>query len=267
MTGAEFYTYFNEKIDKAYSDYIDETKATRLFKEVLYRLVTKIYSNADTQKELDELGTMLVKNESVSVTGSVLPVDNLTFEYMHLMRMAFVYAEAQSFTYSNGDYLSSTHTLRKGDVLTLSGASNTATNGDYTVTYVSDSKFRIPLVYVDGTLSLTRTVEATPISSDRKKSSFHTPDKFNPGYELQYDDNFIDARSFVLSPVPSSVLIDYVCKPQIEIDATNTSAELLDYFPEKFIYRLLDEAFLAFAERTADANGAQMASRAIIDNP
>ena len=266
MLGSEFFLELQQAYDKAYSGYLDSAKANRLIRRSLIRMVEKIYRDSDTQKESDELFSMVVLDETHSVSTDRFAADNLNFKYMHLLRMAFTFSDSiPSFTYGNGYYTCTGHNLREGDVLTLSGA--TTGNGVYTISKVRKDKFWLPLVYVDGTLTLTRTFEASPKRSDRKKSKLHAANKFSPRYSQTHDDNYAVPNAWILDPAPSSVIVDYVMFPDLEIDVDNAVVDLSNYYSDKFLYRLIDECVLTFSEEVRDYQGRQVANQAIIDNP
>lgn len=266
MTGSEFFLELQNAYDKAYSTYLDSDNANRLIKRSLYRLVDKLYSGNDTRKEDDELFSLQVKNETVSVTGGILPIDDLTYPYLHLLRMACVYKETVTFTYSKGIFYS-THNLRKGDTVEITGATDPAHNTTYTLTKAGKGKFYMDLTYVDGSMTINRTFEATPLRSYRKKSSYHTSEITSPKYEQSFDDNFLKPKSFTLEPIPTEAIVDYVMEPDVEIDVDDVVTDLNQYYTTKFLYRLIDECVKTFAEQTKDVAGVQMAAQVIIDNP
>ncbi len=267
MVGTEFYELFQQAADKDYSAYLDSTRANRLIQRSLIRMVEKIYSSDDSQKESDELYSMIVKNEEHLVTGGVFATDNFDFPYMHLLRLACIYRDQITFSFASGVFTSAGHTLRKGDVLTLSGATDTNQNGNYTVTKVRPGKFYIPLTYEDGSLHLIRTFEATYKRSDRKFSSLHSATVFSPKYEQSFNDTFTVPNALILDPAPYKIKFDYVMKPDLTIDVENDATDLLLYYNEKFIYRLIDECVLTFAEETRDPQNRQIMAQTIVDNP
>ena len=185
MTGAEFYTILQQKIDKAYSAYIDTTKADRLIRETIYRLVEKLYSGLITQKETDELWSMIAKEQAV-VTAGALAISSLT-NYSHLFSMKFVYKDQiTGFTY--------------------------------------------------------------------------TPTKESPRFEL----TGTPARQFNLTPQPASVIVDYMKTPT---DIVSTSGTTITVYTEKFLYRLLDECVMNYAEQVRDFELKQNVAQTIAINP
>lgn len=266
MTGAEFYLQLQNAYDKAYSAYLDAANANRLIRRSIIRMVDKIYSTNDTQKEGDELASLIVKNETHLTPAGRITADTFTYPYLHLLRMGARYKESITFTYANGVFSSSSN-LRKGDVLTLSGATNPASNKDYTVTKVRPGKFYLDLTYVDGVLNLYRTFEATSKTSDRKISYTSTAEIYNPRYEQTYFAGSLIPNAFTVEPVPYSVTIDYVMLPDQDIDVENDVSDLLDYYTEKFLYRLIDECVKTFAVQTHDYQTAQALANEIMENP
>ena len=157
MTGAEFYTILQQKIDKAYSAYIDTTKADRLIRETIYRLVEKLYAGLITQKETDELWSMIVKEQSV-VTAGALAISSLT-SYSHLFSMKFIYKDQiTGFTYANGKFTKTGHTIRKGDIIEYASV-------QYTVTRVTSTTFTVAIPYTTGSIYLYRVFDASPCLS------------------------------------------------------------------------------------------------------
>lgn len=62
-TGADLYKIFENKIDKAYSSFINPTRANRLFKESLFTAIENKKKNLDSQKEYDELKLNITTNK------------------------------------------------------------------------------------------------------------------------------------------------------------------------------------------------------------
>lgn len=252
MTGAEFYTILQQKIDKAYSAYIDTTKADRLIRETIYRLVEKLYMGLVTQKEVDELSSMIVKEQSV-VTAGALATSSLT-NYAHLFMMRFVYEDAiTGFTFASGVFTLNNHTIRKGDLIKYSGTT-------YPVTKVSKNTFTAAVPYTTGTITLYREFYASPRFSDRKKDIFHRPVKESPRYELVG----APARQFNLYPQPTSIVIDYMKTPT---DISSTSGAQITAYTDKFLYRLLDECVMNYAEQVRDFELKQNVAQTIAINP
>lgn len=265
MTGQEFYNYLRQKIDKAYSASIDTAKANRLIQESLFRLCDKVYSGTLKQKELDEIWSMVVKEENIPTATSFLDTADFASTYKHLLAIRYVIeTELTGFTYSNSRYNLPAHNLRRNDVLSVSGATNPAHNTDYTVTTVGRGYFNIPLVYVDGTITLKQQFWATPYTSDFKKGRSHAPTVEYPKYELV---NSSSTRGYNLYPQPTSVYVDYITEPPVPIDATDDTIDLLATYPQRFLYRIADECVVNFADQVRDPEQRQQARQTIIDNP
>jgi hypothetical protein len=252
MTGAEFYTILQQKIDKAYSAYIDTTKADRLIRETIYRLVEKLYSGLITQKETDELWSMIAKDQVV-VTAGALAISSLT-NYSHLFSMKFVFKDQiTGFTYSNGVFTKAGHTIRKGDTIEYLSV-------QYIVSRVTANTFTVAVPYTTGIIYLYRVFDASNRFSDRKKDIFHAPTKESPRFEL----TGTPARQFNLSPQPTSVIVDYMKTPT---DIVSTSGTTITVYTEKFLYRLLDECVMNYAEQVRDFELKQNVAQTIAINP
>lgn len=259
MTGQEFYLQLQQKYDKAYSQYLDNAKANRLVKESLYRLVDKLYASLDDQKGYDELVEFIKNDSAIAVSSGRITIPS---DYMHLFRLEFVYADTITFTGGTaGEYLAPAHTLRIGDVLN-SAIDGTGTS--YTITNVKKGKFYLATASVASPLYLRRSFEASPAFSDRKKGSLSNATKESPKYQINTTGT---NREIICSPSPYSAVIDYMVKPPHIIDVSNTSTDLLDFYTDKFLYRLMDECVYEVANETRDFANKQSAMQTIIDNP
>jgi len=258
MTGAEFYLQLQQKYDKAYSQYLDTTKANRLIKEAMYRLVDKISQLMDTQKEFDELSELIRFDQSIVVSGvAVQPND-----YYHLLRMSFLFSDEITFTAINGNVVTaSKHGLRPGDK--ISAAPPLV---DATVTKVSSTTFTLDtaIAPTPTSLYLIREFEGSPSTADRKKPALSKGKKENPVYWTASSGN---DRVFYLEPIPYSVDLDYVRIPPVDIDTANNVIDLTETYTRKFLYRLMDECVYSVASETRDYQNKQSAQQTIIENP
>jgi hypothetical protein len=261
MTGAEFYLYLQQKYDKAYSSYLDATKANRLIKEAMYRLVDKLSSLLDTQKEYDELSELLKYDHSITATTNTatIPAD-----YYHLMRMAFTFVDQITFTVISGATVTaSKHGLRKGDKISVL-ADGTGTLK--TVTKVTSTSFTVDSAFspVPTNIYLVRLFEGSPSQSDRKKGILSNGVKESPKY---WTGSSGTSKVWFLEPSPKAVTIDYILVPPVNIDVSNSVINLNDTYTEKFLYRLMDECVYGIAEQTRDYNQKQSVQQTIIENP
>lgn len=258
MTGAEFYLQLQQKYDKAYSQYLDTTKANRLIKEAMYRLVDKISQLMDTQKEFDELSELIRFDQSIVVSGvAVQPND-----YYHLLRMSFLFSDEITFTAISGNVVTaSKHGLRPGDK--ISAAPPLV---DATVTKVSSTTFTLDtaIAPTPTSLYLIREFEGSPSTADRKKPTLSKGKKENPVYWTASSGN---DRVFYLEPIPYSVDLDYVRIPPVDIDTANNVIDLTETYTRKFLYRLMDECVYSVASETRDYQNKQSAQQTIIENP
>lgn len=263
MTGAQFWSYLQQKIDKAYSAYLDNTKANSLVKESMYRMVDKFWRSQSLEREADEMFSLLIKGASITPVAGVIKISTLLPNYMHIMYLEGNWEIPFTVTSVSGTTLTAVnHTLRKGQSVKV--GANT-----YTVVKVKGNTFDL------GTTGLTPATyyqlisrEVRQMQSDRKGSPFHKANMVTPRFEAQ-SDGTTTPESFKITPSANlaTVTIDYVRIPPLDIDVANTTTALEDYYSSKFLYRLMDECVLNFGTQTKDQLTRQMAQQDLIENP
>lgn len=263
MTGAQFWSYLQQKIDKAYSAYLDNAKANALIKETMQRLVDKYWRKESLEVDADEMMPFLIKEQSVIPVAGIIKINTLLPNYMHIMYMTAQYEESFSVSAVSGTTLTSAnHTLRKGDSVKFGATS-------YTVAKVKGDTFDLGTSGLStGTYKRVIVRDVKQQQSDRKGSPFHKASKTTPRFEPQ-NDGTSTPKSIKVSPSTDlvSVKVDYVRTAPLIIDVTNTSTTLEDYYSSKFLYRLMDECVLSFGAQTKDPMTRQMAAQDIIENP
>tara|TARA_R110000868_G_scaffold108426_5_gene295991 strand:+ start:1356 stop:2180 length:825 start_codon:yes stop_codon:yes gene_type:complete len=274
MTGQEFWTYLQQKIDKAYSAYLDNTKANSLIKETMYRFIDKLYHDLSFEKEGDELISLIIKDKSAtpsagictlnaSITTPTPPANEIPY-YMHVMRVLGKYETSLAVTASGTTLTAVDHTLRKGSIIRNAGGTL------FTVTRVNGNTFLAYSGSVYAQASGTYTVlvdrEMKQMSSTRKAGSFHNANIVTPRYEF-LNNGTSQNRTLRLTPAPATILIDYIRVPPLDINVADSSIELLGYYPQKFLFGLMDECVLNFGSQTKDQATRQIAMQDIMSNP
>lgn len=274
MTGAQFYTLLQQKIDKAYSAYIDTGKADRIIEDTIYRLCERVYRDLDAQKEYDELWSLLIKDEVKTVTAPYIDLSGLDRTYMHLFRVACIYdtplGSLARVTTGSGPYTtvfsSSGHTARVGDQIKVANVTGTVVSKTKLNFTVESSATLDPAANV----FLVRTFEASPYFSDRKRDVYHTPTIFNPKYQIQ---NRVvgtaNNKSLYLFPQANGIVIDYFAQPTAATGHifTSTGATQITAYTEKFLYRLADECVMTYAGQVRDGELRQSSAQDIALNP
>lgn len=274
MTGAQFYTLLQQKIDKAYSAYIDTAKADRIIEDTIYRLCERIYRDLDSQKDYDELWSLLIKDEVKTVSAPYFDLSGLDRTYMHLFRVACTFntlmGSLARVTTGSGPYTTvfsaGGHSARVGDqikVLSVTGTVTKTTKLNFTVESSSTIDASAPVYLV-------RTFEATPYFSDRKRDVYHTPTIYNPKYQLQ---NRVvgsaNNKSLYLFPQADGIIIDYFAQPTLATGHIflSTGATQITAYTEKFLYRLADECVMTYAGQVRDVELRQSSAQDIALNP
>lgn len=70
LTGATLYLYLQQKWGKPYSAWLDPTKANRLVRDTVYRVMDQKYEGLASQKVYDELSILLKSNRVLTPTGN-----------------------------------------------------------------------------------------------------------------------------------------------------------------------------------------------------
>lgn len=274
MTGAQFWSYLQQKIDKAYSAYLDNAKANALIKESMYRSIERLYHGLSFEKEADELISLIIKDKLVTPSSGVCllnvgattptpPANEIPY-YMHMMRVLANYESNITVVASGTTLTSSNHILRRGSIIRYSGTL-------YTVDYVNEDTFKAvdsTGVYasVSGVYTVLFSREVKQMSSTRKSGSFHKANIVTPRYEF-FNNGTAQNRSLKITPSPTTISVDYIRIPPVDVDVADTTIKLTDYYPTKFLYYVMDECVKDFAGQTKDPLTRQIASQDIIENP
>lgn len=274
MTGAQFWSYLQQKIDKAYSAYLDNTKANALIKEAMARLVDRYWHNLSFEIEADELVGFQLKDKTFTPVGGVYilnanattptpPVNEIPF-YMHMMRVLGRFEQNLTVTASGNTLTSVNHPLRKGSTVRF-GVTN------YTVTKVDGNTFQAKdsggnFATSAGTYVYFYDREIRQMSSTRKGGSFHRANAVTPRYEF-LNNGTGQNRMLKITPTATSITVDYIRTPPHTIDVANNIVLLTDFYSQKFLFYLMDECALSFAASIHDYPAKQSASQDIINNP
>src|SRR3990167_5882496 len=74
MTGIKFNDQFDEKIDKAFSGFLDTTQRNNLFREALLLSIEDVYKNLESQKEFDAINSIIRTNQVYNLNNNKLYV-------------------------------------------------------------------------------------------------------------------------------------------------------------------------------------------------
>ena len=152
--------------------------------------------------------------------------------------------------------------LRTGEQIYVSGVSgNTNANGysyikkinRYKIALYSDAKLTTPVAgnsnfFVGGSISRVFYNYATQQISDRKISVFNPPTVDYPSYEMGRN----RIKFLPLAETCSEITIDYISNDIKFIVSTDTTIDLEQYYPAKFLYYVADEAANLFAQAVKD---------------
>ncbi len=158
--------------------------------------------------------------------------------------------------------LSNRSIVRSGSQVVISGVTgNTAANGtfyakvknDFDIALYSDVNLQIPVVgngtYVSGgIISIVNYNYASPLTSKMKQGVLNTPTPQDPYFEIANN----QIKVYPRDQTCSRVKFDYIRIPSIVIDVNDATVDLVLYYPEKFLYAIVDRAMEIFAMITRD---------------
>ena len=151
MTGQEFFKHFKQDIGLPYTGSIDTIKANPLFRKALLNVVENNYQHLITQKEFDQLKSVIVLDRIVAISGNsvllnTLQIINLTIGGIPLPPAPQLVPITVTTFYP--------HKLDTGEFVTLSSiagfTSSPPINGVFVVTKIDDFKFTISVTSISG---------------------------------------------------------------------------------------------------------------------
>jgi len=221
----------------------------------------------------------------INGTGSILGSLYLN-DYWHLLSVECLFtAPIYNLTVANVSTnatpvkvtLNNRNNLRTGDLLTISGlVGPTALNGtfyakslnDLTIALYQDVNLQIPVtntaLYISGgQVSRVSNEYAQPLTSKMKIGVLNTPTPVNPYFEIANN----QIKIWPLNVPCTQVTIDYIRQPSVIIDATDNNIDLTTYYPEKFLFTIVNEAQTLYASLSRDMELLQTASMELGKNP
>lgn len=167
--------------------------------------------------------------------------------------------------------------IRTKDQIVISGVTgNTAANGtfyvkvlnDFKISLYSDINLQVPVVgngvYVSGgTLKRVSYKYAVPLTSSMKIGVLNIPNTSNPYFQIANN----QIKLYPTDPSCSEATVDYISQPSIVIDVTDTTTDLTTFYPEKFLFAIVDEASVIFGISTRDNELIQTESMEQSKNP
>jgi hypothetical protein len=269
MTGAQFWSYLQQKLDKSYSAYLDNTKANSLISEGFFRMLDKFWFSQSFEREADEMNAFIIKDRNVQPVAGVCKinigttgaVDEIPF-YLHVISVLSNFEESLVVTASGTTLTSLGHKLRKGSIIVLGATTYTVSkvNGDTFQAKTSAGAFATTA----GTYTWKYSKDAFQMASDRQGGAFHKANLTTPRFEFLYNGT---QKIMRIVPSPVTANIDYIRTPPQAIDVANTLIDLNAYYSNKLLYRLMDECVVIFGAQTKDYNTKQSGMQDIVDNP
>lgn len=145
MTGVEFERIWADKIDKAYSAYLDPMQENNLFKEAIYETALNIYNGLSDEKTYDDISSVIKTNKIFNLNAntihtSPIPITGISFSGTNVTITT-----------------AKPHNIAVGDSITTSAISGIVSvpviNGTFVVTGFVNNEFNFSITstYTSGT--------------------------------------------------------------------------------------------------------------------
>ena len=136
LSGSDLSKYFDQKSNKAYSSFLDSTKKTRLFKDAYTRLVEERYANLATQKNYDELSSIIVTDSAFSINNNKIYTSNLLISGVTAISATVLEVTTRlAHNMIVGDTFTISGVAGTGNLVTYANASGTVTSAPTTTTF------------------------------------------------------------------------------------------------------------------------------------
>lgn len=143
MTGNDVYNLFLNKIDKSYSKFIDPIKLNRFFRMSLTNLLDKKYVGLVTQKEYDELRSVISTEKVFAINNSKIPIAPISIKSITNTGLLVIVETLLE------------HNISDNQIITISGVQGLVTtpsiNGQVTVfNSPTLNTFTFPVTFISG---------------------------------------------------------------------------------------------------------------------
>lgn len=146
ITGKILDAYFAQRVDVAYSGFLDPVKKNRLFRNTMFVACDKKYLSLEDQKSFDEIAALISTEVIFKVNNNKIYTSPLQIVDITFNSPAIGYAEVKTML---------PHNLSNGESVTISGVLSSPAlvpniNQTFTATISSQDTFYFPLVYISG---------------------------------------------------------------------------------------------------------------------
>lgn len=287
MNGVEFDKIFQNKVDESYTGYTNTAKKTRIFKEALILAIEEKYKDLDTQKEYDELSSVIKTEKTFSPSGNAIYTKGSTTpvidDYEHLLAVKSKYLVNTNLTITGASRttpivitVSGQNNLRSKEQLVISGITgNTNANGTFYIKKVNSKKFAL---YSDKEL-ITKVASSAqyvsggvikrmyynyckPYLSDQKIGVFGNPTVTNPKFGTSNG----QLKFYPTTETTTEITIDYITKATVFIDPEDNVVDLEDTYPYKFLLHVNNISCRLVAEMLRDKELLQTSALETVHN-
>lgn len=287
MTGQDLYVLIQENIGHDYSAYFDPARTNDLIKQAFIKAIEIKYADITSEKNTDELFTLIKTNVPLLLTGGQIPIASIP-NYLHTLAIQTYFQVPYSCNIIDATnkspiviVLDRLTSLRDGDQVVVSGVTGNTNanfihyvkwlyddydNKKYAFQLFNDEALTVPVVgngkYLGGG-TIKRVVKAwvKKKNSYRKYSTFGEPTTGNPDFEIANGSlKILPFYGQPSMPVCDNIFMDYVSVPPVYPDVTNGVINLENSYSLRFLYFLANETALLMGEESRDTELSQISN-------
>lgn len=272
-TGFEFDKLWQRRVDKSYNGYYGKVQRKRLYKQALFYTVEEIYNNLVKHSSYDEIRSMIKTGREMPLQNGEIDLTLSLLDYAHFLNATAVYSTSgykiAFFKFYPNEvvtaYLDRPIPARTGSMVKISGCEGMPeANGTFYLKQVGRLTYHL---YTDERLK--NKVKANSMTGSEANVEIYIKSKVDLQVSLT-GKRALDAPS-VYEPVviladnkmkvfptnAEQLILDYVTKPPMYIDPEDDVNDLEEYYPMKFLYKVIDKAAQIFDVETKDVQSFQ----------
>jgi len=265
ITGADLLVIWKMAVNSVYSQAYSTANQSAILNESLIKVLEDIYKNGLESYTTDQVRALIKTEATPTVAANKIDLTTIT-DFNHFLAIKCIMNDntfkpvLSNITLIDSTYtnitLSRSSALRSTEQVKLTGS---VCDGTYYVKQLNQTVYQL---YTDeallvpfyngvpynnaGTVKRVVGYYATEYSSDEKIGQLTSPTLYFPKYQLA--DNFIKLYGGVATVTGAE--LDYISTLPLEIDVTDSTNDLLEFYPQELLYKAVDKAAYLFGMRT-----------------
>ena len=284
LFGTDLDKIIDTKTDRSFSAYFNNTKKNQILQESVIDHIDLLYATNDKGRIRDDLFSLNRTGVSFPVTNNTVSLTTAITDYDHFMDGLVSMVEDMNLTVVGATikYLKPVIVkfnrilnLRTGDKLNFSGVlGTTEINGIRYINMINstqgelftDAKLTIPVTsnnaYISGG-TVQRYVDNWVQENNQKTAALGRPSLYYPKYEIA--NGLLKIKPLEITC--AAILVDYIAKPTVFPDVTNSAIDLLLTYSNRFVYDIADTVAQKMGFDSRDSGLVQNSTAQLIQQP